>query len=42
MEDVDLGLKITATLLFTIVDKVMMMIGDVDIGLILTTIPPIT
>ena len=33
MEDVDLGLNITATLNFTIVEKVLMVIVKVDIGI---------
>ena len=33
VEDADLGLKRPATLTLTIVEKVFMMIGEVDIGL---------
>ena len=42
MEDVDLGLNITATLNFTIVEKVLMVIVEVDIGILPATLPPIT
>ena len=33
MEDVDLGLKIPATLIFTIKDKVLMVMEEEDMGL---------
>ena len=42
MEYVDLGLKIPATILFTILEKVLMLMGEVGIGLISVNIPPIT
>ena len=41
VEDVYLGLKRPATLLFTIMEKVIVVMGEVDIGLILATISPI-
>ena len=41
MEDVYLGLKISATIPFTIVDKLLMVMGEVDIGIIPSPIPPI-
>ena len=40
-EVVNLGLKIIATLPFTIVDKLLMVMGDVDIGLRPSPISPI-
>ena len=42
MEDVDLGLKIPATLIFKILYKWLMVIGEFNIGLIPDTLPPIT
>ena len=42
VEYVDLGLKIPATILFTILEKVLMLMGEVGIGLISVNIPPIT
>ena len=33
MEDLDLGLKIPACITFTILEKVLMVMGDVEIGL---------
>ena len=39
MEDVDLGLNILATLLFTIVEKVLIVMGEVDIGIIPEPLP---
>ena len=41
MEDVDLGLKIPATLPFTIVEKVLMVMGEADIGLRPSPLPAI-
>ena len=41
MEDVDLGLNILATLLFTIVEKVLIVMGEVDIGPRPSNLPPI-
>ena len=41
-EDVDLGLKITATILFTIVEKVWMVMGEVKICTRSDTIYPMT
>ena len=41
MEDVYLGLKRSATIPFTIVDKLLMVMGEVDIGIIPSPIPPI-
>ena len=35
----EVGLKISATLPFTMIDKVLMMMGDMDIGLIPYTLP---
>ena len=42
MEDVDLGLKRRVTLLLAILDKVLMMMGEVEISLRPATLPPIT
>ena len=42
MEELDIGLKITATLPLTIVDQVLMFMGDVYIGLIPASLAPIT
>ena len=42
IEDVGLGLKRPATILFKIVEKLFMVIREVDIGLRLATILPIT
>ena len=41
VEKLDLGLKILSTIIFEIVDKVLMVMGEVDIGLRLATIPNI-
>ena len=41
MEDVELGLKRSATLPFTITEKVLMFMGEVDIGLRPAILPPI-
>ena len=37
----DLGLKRPGTLLFTVTDKVFMVMGDLEIGLRPSTLPPI-
>ena len=42
MEDLHLGLNITANLSFTIAEKVLTVMGEVDIGLRPATPPPIT
>ena len=42
MEDLDLGLKRPANLLFTVVEQELMVMGDLDIGLRPDNIPPIT
>ena len=42
IEDVDLGLKRPATFTFTIVEKVLMMMGEVDVGLSTSSIHSIT
>ena len=39
VQDVEVGLKRSSTLPFTILEKVFMMMGEVDIGIILTLIP---
>ena len=39
MDDVDLCLKIPATLTFTIMEKLLMLMGKVDIGLIPFPLP---
>ena len=41
MEEVDIGLKIPATILLTTAEKLLMVMGEVDIGLIPATPPPI-
>ena len=41
VQDVESGLNISATIHFTIVDKVLTVIGGVDIGLIPSPLPPI-
>ena len=41
MEYVYLGLNIPSTIIFTIMDKVLMVMGDLDIGIRPTTIPTI-
>ena len=40
MKDLDLGLKRTSTIPFTIMEKVLIVMGDVDIGIILASIHP--
>ena len=42
MEDVDIGLKIQATLPLATMKQMFMLVGEVDIGLRPATIPPIT
>ena len=42
MTDIYSGLKIPDTLPFAIVDKVLIVIGELDIGLRPATLPPIT
>ena len=42
MEDVDLGIKRLDTLIFVIVDKMLMVMVEVRIGLRPSTLPPIT
>ena len=42
MTDIYSGLKIPDTLPFSIVDKVLIVIGELDIGLRPATLPPIT
>ena len=42
MEELDIGLKIPATLPLTIVDQVLMFMGDVYIGLRPASLAPIT
>ena len=41
MQDMILGLKITATITFTITEKVLTMMGEVNIGIKSAPIPPI-
>ena len=41
VQAVEAGLKRSSTLPFTVLDKVLMVMGDVDIGLIPALIPPI-
>ena len=41
-EEVEIGLKIPATIPIKIVDKLLIMMGEVDIGIIPATIPLIT
>ena len=41
MQDMELGLKITATITFTITEKVLTMMGEVNIGIKSAPIPPI-
>ena len=41
MQDMELGLKITATITFTITEKVLTMMGEVNIGIKSSPIPPI-
>ena len=41
-EEMDLGLKRPATITFTIMEKVLMVIGDMDIGIRPPTIPTMT
>ena len=38
-EDVNLGLKIPDTISFTMVDKVLMLMGELDIGIRPATLP---
>ena len=40
-EEVDLGLNRLATILFTTTDKMLIVMGEVDIGLRTATLPPI-
>ena len=42
MTDIYSGLKIPDTLPFSIVDKVLIVIGELDIGLRPATLPPVT
>ena len=41
IEDMDLGIKIPATIIFTIVEKVLMVTVEVDIGIRPATLTPI-